>query len=179
MTGSDDEAGLGQVAQLAEPLLSEPRRVTGRAFTWREGSWTPYLPPDDHPAHEQFLRLLCLSAASDYADQQEALNERLSAAGDDLFVASVMLVEGTSKGLISLCSWTQGVVTLLPRTDRIAFVSPGEGDHPSNVMQVPWDEAIAVVGDLMKPQGLRPERWRVDAFPTPEELSALQGRAVS
>jgi hypothetical protein len=37
VTGSDDEAGLARVAEIAEDLLEETRAETGRAFVWRDG----------------------------------------------------------------------------------------------------------------------------------------------
>jgi hypothetical protein len=36
-----------------------------------------------------------------------------------------------------------------------------------------WARARTIVGDLMTPVGMYPERFRVDQFPTPEQLEAL------
>ena len=38
---------------------------------------------------------------------------------------------------------------------------------------VDWDRAVEVVGTLMKPMGLYPERFRVAEYPTDEQLRAM------
>lgn len=77
----------------------------------------------------------------------------------------------------TVCSWTEGVPTLLPRADRIAFVSPGEAEETS-IVYVPWDDALALMSGAMTAQGIDPERWRVDRFPTDDEQSALRRAEV-
>jgi hypothetical protein len=37
---------------------------------------------------------------------------------------------------------------------------------------VPWDRAVEVLGGLMEPLGMWPERWRVHEFPSDEQLKA-------
>ena len=44
------------------------------------------------------------------------------------------------------------------------------------VGMMPWERAVEAFGELMTPQGLYPERWKVDAFPDDAALrSALRG----
>jgi hypothetical protein len=64
-------------------------------------------------------------------------------------------------------------VALLPRADEIAFSRLGETEAEHRFWRSPWDEAVAMVGEGMRPQGLRPERWRVEpgTFPTAEKLA--------
>jgi hypothetical protein len=173
LAGSDDESGLGRIAELAEPLLDEPHRVTGRAFVWRDGRWQLFLPPVTHPRHESLRRLVTLTAAEDYNEQRAVLEQRHSAAGEDLFVAAVLLRTDDASGeLRSVCTWTAGVRTLLPRADEIAFV-PGESASDSEISLVSWDRAVAALGHAMEAQGLLPERWLVDSFPSEDELRAI------
>ena len=179
LTGSEDEVGLGRIAAIAEPLLHEPRQIIGRAFVLRDGSWLPFVPPDDHPHQEVFRRLVQVTEALAYGDQQGALDDLHYAESDEVFVASVMLtpqrhshVDATS------CTWTEGVRSLLPRTDRIAFISLGVTEAENRMWWVPWEEASAVMSDAMQPQGLRPERWLVETFPNADHLTALEQAAV-
>jgi len=175
LAGADDEPGLGRIAQLAEPLLDEPHRVTGRAFVWREGRWQLFLPPETHPHHESFRRLVTLTVAEDYNEQQGVLEQRYAAGGEDVFVAAVMVRADNASGETrSVCAWTEGVRAVLPRTDEIAFVVPGESESENEITLVPWDRAVAVLAGAMEPQGFLPERWLVDRFPTPSELTALE-----
>jgi hypothetical protein len=174
LAGSDDESGLGRIAQLAEPLLAEPHRVTGRAFVWREGRWQLFLPPQAHPHHESFRRLVTLTVADDYNEQKTVLEQRHAAAGDDVFVAAVLLRTDNASGETrSVCTWTEGVRTLLPRTDEIAFVAPGDSETDDGITLVAWDRAVAALGGVMEPQGLLPERWLVERFPSEDELRAI------
>ncbi len=38
---------------------------------------------------------------------------------------------------------------------------------------VSWDKVAEFVGDLMTPMGMYPERYRVDGFPTADQLAAV------
>ena len=179
VTGSDDAGGLRRAAELAEPLLADQRRETGYAFSLRDGAWLHFMPPDDHPARTAFANLVRITQTLDYNDQQQALIERLEKEGkaDDVFVATAMLTEDEATGeLWSVCSWAKGVPTLLPQADRIAFPR-GAGAGAPRIDTVPWKDAIPHVADLMKAQGLRPERWFVDSFPDAETMARLESLA--
>jgi hypothetical protein len=43
---------------------------------------------------------------------------------------------------------------------------------------VPWDRAAELVGDLLVPQGLVHERYRVERSPSPEQLERLREHAT-
>ena len=45
----------------------------------------------------------------------------------------------------SLCTWTEGVPTLLPCADQIAFVSAGETEDETRIVRVPWEHATSVM----------------------------------
>jgi hypothetical protein len=172
VTGSDDADGLRRAAELAEPLLREQRRETGYAFVWRDGEWQPFQPPERHVARRGFARLAQLTICLDYEQQGAALQEKV---GGDAFVSPQRLFEREAgDALVSVATWTAGVPTYLPQADQIAFVQIGEGDDPRDVVSVAWDDAVAEVGDLMRPQRMRPERWFVEAFPDDEQLARLR-----
>lgn len=108
------------------------------------------------------------------------LEERARATDDDVFVGSVLLATDPASGeTTTVCSWTDGVPSLLPRADQIAFVSPGETEEASRILYVPWDDAATVMSGAMTAQGIVPERWRVDRFPTEDEQAALRRAEVS
>ena len=170
LTGSDDVAGLGRIAELAEPLLSEQRNITGRAFVWRDGAWAPYLPPEDHPQHGRFQRLVQITRARHYADQKAALEQRQHRTGEDLHVGALLLLRNHgSETLTSWCSWGAGMRALLPLADLVVFGEPGETEGEHRHWRVPWEDAVAHwSASAWSPRGLCPERWLVDAesFPT-------------
>ncbi len=179
VTGSDDDAGLGRIAAIAEPLLQEPRRVTGHAFVWRDGSWMSFAPEPGHPQHLAFRRLVYITEAQNYNEQKAVLDQQNQAAGRDVFVASVMVTERPdTAALISMSTWTLGVPTLLPRADTVVFVAPG-ANAENRIVRVPWEEAVAVMGESMAPQGLFLERWLVETFPDAGQLAELEARSGS
>ena len=69
---------------------------------------------------------------------------------------------------VNYCVWTAGAVSLLPRTERVIF--GGEG---LEAVMAPWEKVAAVIGDLMTPTDMYPERFRVETFPTAEQLAAM------
>jgi len=74
--------------------------------------------------------------------------------------------------LRSWCSWTQGVPSLLPTTDLIAFV--WDLNSARKTALVKWSDAERLVGHYFTATQEDPPRTRVDAFPTPDELIELQ-----
>jgi hypothetical protein len=68
------------------------------------------------------------------------------------------------------------VDTLLPKTAIIGFQSFCL-DEMSVIVDAAaeWDRVREVVGDLMEPIGLYPERYRVRSFPNPDQIEAIKG----
>ena len=69
--------------------------------------------------------------------------------------------------------------TLWPRKGGSAVSELIETEEETRIMRVPWDHAASVMGDAMQPQGLVPERWRVDRFPSEEEQAELRRAELS
>ena len=98
------------------------------------------------------------------------------AEGEDLFAPNVLIVSAGVRGnKRSLCCWTKPLICLLPKTDFIAF-NEADGATCSSIMYgwAPWERVAFVVGHRMRPMGLDPERFRVESFPSEDELVALQ-----
>ncbi len=89
--------------------------------------------------------------------------------GIDRFVATFSAVEKDSGEVVSYCTWAKGVLSLLPGTQKIALAVE-QGTHRI----ARWEKVQAVVGRLMRPQGMHPERYLVDSFPTDEQLEAIR-----
>ena len=69
----------------------------------------------------------------------------------------------------SICTLTKGAASFLPKTDDIAFVSLEEGLK----LRAKWDAVQLAAPHLFRRQEMYPERWFVDAFPTPEEFQRM------
>jgi hypothetical protein len=179
LAGADDGAGLARLAGLAEQAAEHPRFLSGAAVRLRGDSWEPFLPAPDHPLHPRFRSLLVKSLARDYADQKEALDALNAKPGEDVFVASFSLLQQKGTGLIrSYCVWSEGVDSLLPRTDDVALCRVKGRDDGEVVGFFPWERLEAVAGGLRRRADLYPERYRVAGFPDGEQLAALRAGAA-
>ncbi|MCO8161182.1 hypothetical protein NJC38_03325 [Pseudomonas sp. 21LCFQ010] len=90
-----------------------------------------------------------------------------------MFVASCQIFELPDDGqTISLCSWTQGVPSLLPKTDRVALVEPVADGEP-NAKVVAWHDVEAQLSGWLALEQGYPERYRTLGFPTAEQLARL------
>ena len=173
LTGADDADGLLHMAKRAEATLKQPGAMSGLAFRF-DDRWTPYLPPPDHKA----FALLKQLAVEDFAyclDAQKKLLDALhNQQGQDIFVATpIIVLNKKTQTPFSIAVWTEGVDALLPQADLVAF--PPRDINPEakpELLMIPWATVQAAVGDLMEAQGMYPERYRVTAFPTPEQMTA-------
>lgn len=187
VTGSEDDANLIAAANLAMPLLEDGRRISGTAVSFRGGRWQDFLPPEGTPAHEPLRRLRLRSLGQDYAHQQELLQK---VEGEQVFVAGYQVVElrerhgagpAGADGVrwCSYCVWSEGVPSLLPRTDLVFLESErfGEGDPRRGPRR--WEAVEQVVGSLMQPRDLRPVRFAVSDFPDAAALEKLPPLALA
>ena len=174
VTGADDPEGLAAMARLTEEALKQPRPMTGYAFRLDNG-WVPFLPPVEHPAFVALHRLAVQTLAGDYEEQKGLLDALHKKNGLDVFVASVMVMEDRgTKDRSSVATWAEGADTFLPRMDKVAFIRPVEGKGPNVLGMADWARVKGVLGSLLEPQGLYPERFRGRGFPTEEQLGRLE-----
>jgi uncharacterized protein YtpQ (UPF0354 family) len=172
VTGSDDEAGLLKMAQIAASEMNGTRLVSGIPVHLRGTTWEPFIPGDDHPAASHLRHLRLEMTARDYEQQKQILEELHKKQRKDIFVASCMIMQPPWAQELLFSVWPEGVDTLLPHTDHVALYAewlPKGTQH-----QMPeWDRVAGIAGELMQPMGLYPERYRVQSFPTREQLARL------
>ncbi len=174
VTGSEDVEGLRDVLSRSLKALESPRPMGARAVVLEGSRWVPLRLPPGHPVYPLWRRAEILTQAADCAEQKGLLEALHQKRDDDLFVASFSATERPeTREISSYAVWSEGLPTLLPRTDRVAFIRPSLPEAEQVVGLVPWDRVLAAFGPLMVPQGSYPERWRVDAFPSPQEIRAL------
>jgi hypothetical protein len=161
------------MASLADDAFRKPRPMSALAFRLEADEWIPWQPPRTAATWKQFQALRAQSIGQEYTDQKDLLEKSLQRRQDEVFIASFMAMRHKATGeIISFCSWAEGVPALLPRTDRIAFIR--EGAEP---ILVDWEKAEQVIGHLITPQDIYPERVRVEEFPAPEQFSRLKALA--
>ena len=176
-TGSEESGGVTALLATARKFIQEaPWPLCGDLF--RIGSNGIQLFVPSGPDANALGSIQRLNIESIYSAQKAALEAHCETIEDPVFVATYSLRshEGDPDQLQSLCSWTEGVPTLLPHTDLIAFVSGLSGSR--KIALIPWSTAASIVGHYFKSTDEEPPRTRVDEFPNAAELSELQKHVI-
>jgi Protein of unknown function (DUF1444) len=170
VTGSEDDDGLDRMASLVEEKLAGSRFLSGIPLILGH-DWSPFELPRSHFLSRRYQSHWHLTLATDYSRQ----GELLTAQNPELpFVAAVFATPG-SLWSTTAC-WTEGVDTVLPKTEIVVLLSVSQDVSCACFHAAgEWDRVKEVVGDLMKPVGLYPERYRVRSFPTLDQLEAIKG----
>jgi hypothetical protein len=174
VTGSDDADGLVHMSKLARDVLGQPRPLSGIAFRL-DSAWTPFLPPQDHPAFTLLETLFLSDLAQSYADQAQILNKVHEDLGIDVFVATAShyIDRKTGKSTI-LATWAEGIETLLPEATTVGFSSYDQ----QSMYTADWPRVREVVGNLMEATEMYPERYRLTRYPTDEQFRAMGARRM-
>jgi hypothetical protein len=178
LTGSEDEEGLKGMVEIAAQCYGERGHpMTLHAFRLSGEDWVPWLPESDDETSRRLREMALQSLGTDYKDQKELLEKLHERDGIDEFVASFSGVQHKDTGrLLSYCVWSQGVRSLLPRTDWVMFFAPDEQATGDGRMlgHADWDRVVEVAGGLMTGvDELYPARYRVTEFPTPDQLRSI------
>jgi hypothetical protein len=170
LTGSEDKAGLALMVLMAEEALQRTWSISGVAFRLESDSWTPFLPQVEHPLHRHFKLLQMRSIQYAYTEQDNFLQINYHNQCLETAIASYEWTDGGGIGQpYSHCDWEQRGEIILPRTDMVVFYSQWWRSYTVAT----WERVCEVVGDLMEPLDMYPERYRVRDFPNPEQLAAI------
>ncbi len=175
ITGSEDEDGLRRVASRALQAVVAPRALDGRAMRLSPEGWVTFMPERLSNAWPDFRKLELFTRARDYSEQTQHLEKLFQEQGEDIFVASFTPYQDERGRSLSYAVWLKGVDALLPKAEVIFFMDPALGEEAPPVGMARWDEVAKVAGTLLAPvKGLYPERYRVQGFPTEEQLARWQ-----
>lgn len=174
IAGSDDAEGLAILAELAEKALQEPRPMSGIPMRLTaDDEWVRWMPEPGHPMEQKFHRLESDTFAGEYADQKGLLDELHKKKQRDIFVATVLAVQNKTTGNTTTCCVWSPVESLLPKTQKIAFVTDN-----GPVAAGTFERVQSVVGDLMVPTDMYPPRYHVKGFPNEEQLRAIGNEPI-
>jgi hypothetical protein len=162
--------GLAFVAELVEKTLQEPYPLSGVPLVLEHGAWADWMPPKDHSLHHRFNQMETNWLGDRYAEQKKLLDDIHRRQGLDVFVASFSAVQKKDGEMVSYCVWGEGVDSLLPVTDKVAFMQHGR-DRPVALGERARIREVA--GGLMEPPEDYPRRYRVREFPEPAALKAI------
>ena len=172
ITGSNSREGLVQMAALGQVALEESAQsVSAQPLIWDHGDWKLFEPPAEvKPA---FSHLAQAFEVDRYRAQSGVLALRYRHSEDRLGMSEVRLFP-TSYGYESYTIWRSDRPALLPKADKIAL-----DDKATGTFQVAdWADVMRVVGDRMVAVH-NPVRFRVDRFPTREEIQAMNATVLT
>lgn len=171
-------------AQLAMLALTE--RALGDSNRWCstamyqivDGKLDVY-DPRDVQVREKLRAVERAVLMSDYADQKEQIDKVHERDVIDIFVASYAGIE-KEDGVFSYCTWTEGVESMLPKTDLVALTRPRDGENFEYVM-TDWQTLTQRHADLMHQTPDFPPRFHVKDFPASlfDELIADKQRQAA
>jgi hypothetical protein len=149
--------------------LAEPYSLSGTPLILDEGEWVDWMPPIDHPSHGRFRELELNFIGPEYTAQKQLLDAAYERGGIAIFVASFSVAQRQGGSRVSYSVWGEGVDTLLPVTQKVAFLREGEG----LVALGEWERVFEIIGDLMEMTEDYPRRYRVREFPDKALLDAI------
>jgi hypothetical protein len=176
VTGSEDDEAVARALALTEAQSEAPGLISALPLRQTPSGWTAWEPGARHPSRETFQRLRIQELGGLYNDQKQLLDAVHEKEEIDIYVASFSAFrQGETGAVQSLCTWTRDVLSLLPRTDRIAFCDVDRPEGEQILGFFDWEAVEARCGDLMPRTEDIPVRYRVEqsAFPTEEDFAAL------
>ena len=178
VTGDQDTAGQRAVLRAAEESVGRQDCLVGHGLRLEEGGWSPWLPARSHYLNVGYQTLATHAAWRRYEAQNKALIEGRydRHPPGECFVSSLMPIRDPATGApLSAATWSKGVRCLLPHADVIGFAEPQLSDNKVLIYGiVPWDTVAIVMGDMLQPQGLYPERYLVKGFPSDEQMAEMK-----
>lgn len=180
ITGENDVAGQRAMLELALQRSDEnPRTCAAEMLVLDDRCWLPYAPTDASVARAQG-KLARLIDAADYATLQRHLERQHRACGRDVHLATYRVLHLPAEDrLLSVTTWVEGLDAQLPRADRLAVLAPGaEASDELAPILVPWDRALAILGDTIRPLDTWPPLYAISGTLDAPRRAALAAAHV-
>lgn len=178
--GSQDSFGceyvLRQLDIAQDPENAHIRPLPPFALYRRDGAMAIYNPdPATEPVLYNALKLHQAKYFIQAYERQKNFLESLPAEkSEDLFIASYVALQSKDSQIASVCSWTEGVDSLLPKVDFIHFIKlDADGANGSIVGCARWDDAVAILSGELEQKKYFPYRYETKGFPTAGQLQHL------
>lgn len=173
LASSHNVAGQLRMISLADQLVQDEGRLVSATMYRIEQGKIVVFQPSDAAVAGALAHFQQLMRAHHYELQKEQWDRVNDSIGEDIFVATCMLIKSKDgQRVTSAASWTRGVNTLLPRTDVVAMVELDDAGGESTTKMLAWNDALAICGELMQEVDCYPVRYRVQAFPAAQHLES-------
>lgn len=173
-----DNSPATQLAMLgmAEDALSQSNRWCSTAMYHIVDGKLAVYEPQDAQVRDTLRTIARNVEMSDYADQAAQIDKVFERDGTDMFVATFGVLEKDGR-IFSYCTWTEGIPSMLPKTDLVALARRKEGGDFDYVL-AEWQALVQRHGALLQQTADFPPRFNVTGFPAAlyEELIAEKQR---
>ncbi|MDE1180202.1 hypothetical protein [Paraburkholderia sp.] len=167
VTGDKHDDGLASMIELSLQASLTGRHVSPLMYCYDDGL-RRFTPPHDDVA-QRVGHLERRYRKDEYDAQKAALDRLHQQERRDLFVANYLLYDKAVEsgaadaraGSVSVATWTAGVETLLPKTDRVVLARL----DTQQTRIVPWDRLMQTSADLLDDTSMYPVRYRTRGFP--------------
>ena len=162
ITDKDDPETLALLIQKGDEFAGNSRKLSKALWYNKNAGWHSLKLDETHPSHSIVQNQWTMETASFYEEQKEQLENALLKENKDIFVASVMMAkEEGNETIFSYSVLTFGVDTLLPKTDRIAFVDPDKPEKEQFLGMMPWHAFAEILGadNFTRYESLTPVRF--------------------
>jgi len=143
ISNKHDSDTLQRMIDVGEKLSGEDRVLSKRLWTMNvAGQWVHY----ENNQNADTARIVKLQQVLDdslnYQDQKTALDSQHEKTGKDIYVANYMGLQNKVGDIISNCTYTIDLPTLLPKTDWVSIY-----DHSTDEVwgEARWDDFIAAI----------------------------------
>ncbi|NHZ43842.1 hypothetical protein [Massilia aquatica] len=106
------------------------------------------------------------SLASEYELQKGLLEKFHRRKGIDIFVSSCKVLQRAGESAFTMCTWTEGVSSLLPKTDVVVRVRLDGSGKLRESLLLEWGELADKTGALTLLDATYPPRYRTGEFPS-------------
>ena len=162
ITDKDDPETLALMVQKGDEWAANSRNLSKTLWQNKKSGWEPVKLSKSHPSFAFTENQKRMEDSTFYNEQKELLENKFLNENQDIFIASVLLYEDKDKGLTFSCSVLSfGIETLLPKTERVAFVDPERPDEEQFLGMLEWDEFVNLIGqEKLSPfKSLNPIRY--------------------
>lgn len=174
LTGESDHTNHSLMLNVVEEALKQLRPMLAFPIVLSDQTWHLWHPVAHHEEIERFKYLSAIGMDYIYDTQKTLLDKIHEKEGTDIFVANFLAFKKKDTGEIrSMTVWTEGVHAYLPKVDCVSFVRVEEKESNGVLATVAWEAAQQIVGSLMKPMGIYPERYEVVSFPDEKQMAEL------
>jgi hypothetical protein len=159
IVGSEDEAGVARVLDLAEQLYEEGGPlVSAHPVVLSEGAWAPFRWRERLPSLEmRFERVLRLFSVRAYEAQGVALKR------PDVHIADPKIKVLDTGVTTTFAAWPKGTATLLPVVDNVIIADTSADGSKLSVATL--NQFLDAAGEAVVRTGLSPLRYFIPGAP--------------